>query len=208
MFTPHLALGQNSKPLPEEKNQTIRFQENAEHWTDVSGHGGLGKTHRVGGTNSSLDVALHGLAFQEAKSNPCVAMPYVKSLGQIEHLTEEATTGAVRLCEDALLGTPVKEIVFEKRRFVHGVAVCTSNETDTARRKIKGLSLQFATVSQEAVVTPATTPTRWEHPSCAVWHKKVACAENEVARAARLHANKEDIYFTGIQLECMQPVLE
>lgn len=187
-------------PAPAKK---VLFVVGSEGWTDISGHGGEGKSYRSG--PSAHDVALRGMELGESSDDPNFAQAKGKYLDTaLDTLVGPGYSAQI----PGGTSSADKEIAFTARKLVRGVAVCTGDEKDTAKRKLKGLKLFYATVSTAAVVDPVdATGTSWERPNCKIWHPARFCGPDKVARAARLLSDKDDKWFQGVQLECMKPEL-
>lgn len=186
----------------------VRFAAGTNTWSDISGYGGSGVMRAAGnGDSTNVTTAISGIEMVEHWDNPDKAIGTVKVLNSAA--VQPFDEGFVALTGGATATNfSDKVIQFAQRKFVRGGAVCTGDENDTTKRKIKGLKLFFATVSPEGVVTTEdTSGTSWERTNCKVWHPTRFCASNKVARTMRFLADKDNKWFQGIQLECMTPEL-
>jgi len=177
------------------------------NWRPVSGYTGDTSAFY---TASSPTHALNRLSFFEHSDDPtlieiwleklCHDRPCDPGLRNIELRAEN---------EPANLGT--REIIAAgDDHYITAIQVCTTDEDDQRRRKIKGARIWTATLEPGGIVNRTNDePKEFDRPNCNNhWREKQTCVGNRVAVGLRAYYNSDSpqfngrFYFTGLELQC------
>ena len=172
------------------------------HWTAVSGYSGWVRT--LGNANDYQ--AMWGVGWYEHKDEPCKAQAHSK------HVNDWQNTAMPRWNECS--GSPKDYKVVSvgtagSDTYATSIQVCTSGQSSTVKRKVKGIKLWGRDLNKSSLVLTAEgSPGVREHTNCKVWHAKRSCPTGMVASKVRLHRGTTDgkTRVKGIALGCRKLV--
>jgi len=170
-----------------------------------SGVAGTAGTHPNTESYSSTTYAgMTGLTWYEDKDKPCSITLQTKSLNPV---VSSDTNGVQQASPDKThefcKGKPgnSKSVVFtNKKYFIRGVAVCTSDKKSSANDRLKGIEIYAAEIKSDGTVVALKNTEKNQHTLCKSWHTPIYCPAGEIA--STLKVNYKDDYYSGLGLGC------
>lgn len=100
-----------------------------------------------------------------------------------------------------------------ENRFITAIQVCTTGQSDSRRRRIKGLRVWSARITASGQVDRTQQMVEDRQSNCAIWHEKQMCIGNRVAVGLRAYYDRwtrgttgltgqSSPFFTGIDIQC------
>lgn len=177
------------------------------NWRPVSGYTG---DHSEIYTTSSPTHALNRLSFYEHSDDPNHIEIWEEKLCHDQPCDPGPRTGVIHVgSKDENLRT--KEIIAAgDDHYITAIQVCTTNENDVRKRKIKGARIWTARLEPGGVVNRTNyDPVEFDRPNCNNhWREKQLCLGNRVVVGLRAYYNNDSpqfnnrFYITGLELQC------
>lgn len=174
----------------------------AVQWTAVSGYSGFVRS--LG--NSNDYQAMTGITWYEDKDQPCKVYALSKHVNDWQNVAWPRWNGCpgnAKSKKSVVLG------MAGSNTYATSVQVCTSGQSATLKRKMKGLKLWGKDLNKSSVVLTAEgSPSVHQNANCKVWHPKRSCPAGMVASKVRLHTSGVDGVHkvVGVALGCRKIV--
>ncbi len=177
------------------------------NWRPVSGYTG---DHSVIYSLAGSTYALNRLAFYEHSDDPNHIEIWMEQLCYDQPCDPGPRNGSLHVGnKDANEGT--KEIIAAgDDYYITAIQVCTTDENDIRKRKIKGARIWTARLEPGGIVNRMDyEPPPFDRPNCNNhWREKQLCLGNRVAVGLKAYYNDDSpqwnnrYYITGLELEC------
>lgn len=176
------------------------------NWRPVSGYTGDQSVYYTAGTRH----ALNRLSFYEHSDDPNHINMWLEELCHDQPCDSGPRTPELHVGtkEENLKS---KEIIAAgDDHYITAIQVCTTNENDVRKRKIKGARIWTARLDPGGVVNrTGYDPVEFDRPNCNNhWREKQLCLGNRVAVGIKAYYNDDSpqwnnrYYITGLELQC------
>lgn len=176
------------------------------NWRPVSGYTGDHSVYHTAGTMH----ALNRLTFYEHSDDPNHIEIWEEQLCHDQPCDPGPRTGELHVgTKEEKLRT--KEVIAAgDDHYITAIQVCTTNENDVRKRKLKGARIWTARLEPGGVVNRTNyDPVLFDRPNCNNhWREKQMCIGNRVAVGLRAYYNDDAPqfnnrhYITGLELQC------
>jgi len=154
-------------------------------------------------------AGLKGFSWWENRDKPCkftvhrvslnTVSPGATSLSDVKKQPQDTSES---MCDGSPGDGKTVKFVDGTKRFVRGIAVCTSDKNKSSDERIKGLRVYAAKVNDDGTVERLDVNRDDRQANCKIWHAPVYCPNDYIVSALRLHQIND--YFTGIGIKCRQ----
>jgi hypothetical protein len=174
------------------------------NWRPVSGYTG---DDSVFYTASSSRHALNQLRFYEHSDDPMLIEIWEEKLCDDRPCDPGPRNTELRASDRDHNENTRKILSAGDDHYITAIQVCTTNDNDTRKRKIKGARIWTARLEPGGIVKRTNyEPREFARPNCNNhWRDKQLCLGNRLAIGLRAyyHDDWEDgFYFTGLELQC------
>lgn len=181
------------------------------NWRPVSGYTG---DHSVIYSLAGCTYALNRLAFYEHSDDPNHIEIWMEQLCHDQPCDPGPRDGVLHVGNKEENQRSKKILAAGDDHYITAIQVCTTNENDVRKRKIKGVRIWTARLDPGGIVNrTGYDPVEFARPNCNNnWRQKQLCIGNRVAVGLKAYYNDDSpqlnnrYYITGLELECARVV--
>ncbi|MBX3214190.1 MAG: hypothetical protein KF850_19305 [Labilithrix sp.] len=178
-------------------------------WLSVAGHV-ASTTHDLG--HESDTHVLTRIKWFEKADRPCRFTVLQRSgpLGLEDTMVPSSLPGrsGISLCN--YNGQSELKVELSAGQGASAIAICLNDKKNSANERLKGIRLWSRSADlQTKQLGPENGPLETRRNNCVDWTPKVACADDELAAAVRVHFgyDNDNAFARGLQLGCRKVLL-